>query len=172
EDGVCALDYLLFCWSQKVHDDVTSDCAIPKYVLDEARRRAEDRRERIDLDGRVLHRWGGRNLAADTSDLAEAIINAGPKLFRIDKALVRIAKPITDPITAQRVRDLYNYKGEAGVAGDPALHAGERPVPILPGDSEALRALIAKHIATRLALNTGTKSKPVWTRYLASFAFK
>jgi hypothetical protein len=172
EDGIVALDYLLFCWSPKVYEQIITGQAIPQVVLDEARRRSEERRERIDLGGRALHRWEGKNLAADTAALAEVIIASGAKLYRVDNALVRISAPISDPTTADRIRKMHRYKGHPGDVGDPARHAGERLVPILPSDAEALRDIIAEQVATKRRVNRGTKNNPIWRQEIASFPFK
>jgi hypothetical protein len=95
-----------------------------------------------------------------------------PKLYRVDQVLVRISCPASDPATAARVRKMHGYKGHAGEPGDPALHAGERLVPILPSDAEALRDIIAEDIATKRRINDGTKTNPIWREEIASFAFK
>src|SRR5205807_10298718 len=120
---------------------------IPQGALEEAQRRSEERRERVELCGRTLHKWEGKNLAADTAALAEAIIASGAKLYRVDNTLVRISAPISDAATAERVRKMHRYKGQPGDVGDPARHAGERLVPILPSDAEALRDIIAEQVA-------------------------
>ena len=119
-----ALDYLHYCWSDKVCQQITFGLTIPEAVLQEARQRAEQRREKIDLAGRTLHKWEGKNLAADTAALADAIIASNPKLHRVDDTLVRISAPISDPATAARVRKIHGYSGAPGAPGDPALHAG------------------------------------------------
>jgi hypothetical protein len=172
EDGVVALDYLRFCWSAKVFEQIVAAQVIPQQALEEAQRRGEQRREKIDLAGRTLHNWEGKNLAADTAALAGAIIASGAKLYRVDNTLVRISAPISDAATLERVRKLHRYKGDPGGAGDPALHAGERLVPILPADSEALREITAIHIATKRRVNRGTKARPDWQEEIGSFAFK
>jgi hypothetical protein len=172
EDGIVALDYLRFCWSAEVYQQIVAGQAAPQQALDEAQRRSEQRREKIDLVGRVLHRWEGKNLAADTAALAEAIIASGAKLYRVDNTLVRISAPISDAATAERVRKLHRYTGRLGDPGDPALHAGERLVPILPADSEALRENIAEQVATKRHVNYGTKTNPDWREEIESLAFK
>ena len=171
EDGITALEYLKYCWSDKVCQEIVADNAVPQPALDEAQRRAEERREKVALTGRALHTWEGKNLAADTAALAEKIIASSPKLYRIDQTIVRISQPISDPTTAARVRKMYGYTGKPGEP-DPALHAGERPVPILPADAEALRELIAEHVATKRVVNDGTKKRPIWRKQITSFAFK
>src|SRR4029077_10537982 len=88
------------------------------------------------------------------------------------KALVRIAAPGSDPAAAERARKIYGYEGLPGEAGDPALHAGRRPVPILPSDTEALRDIMAENLATKRRVNDGTKANPQWREEIASFAFK
>ncbi len=70
------------------------------------------------------------------------------------------------------MRKLHNYQGGPGDVGDPALHAGERLVPILPSDTEALREIIAEHIATKRRINDGTKKNPIWREEISSFPFK
>ena len=129
-------------------------------------------RETIELAGRILHQWDGKDLASDTAALADAIVAANPRLYRIDSTLVRISAPVTDPATAARVRKLHSYEGRPGEVGDPALHAGERLVPILPSDTEALREIIAEHIATKRRINDGTKKNPIWREEISSFPFK
>jgi hypothetical protein len=172
EDGIVALDYLRFCWSDAVYQQIITNQEIPQGALEEAQRRSEERRERVELCGRTLHKWEGKNLAADTAALAEAIIASGAKLYRVDNTLVRIPAPISDGATSERVRKLHRYTGRPGDPGDPALHAGERLVPILPADSEALREIIATNIATKRRVNRGTKTKPDWQEEIGSFAFK
>ena len=172
EDGIVALEYLLHCWSEKACQAILTAHEIPKAALDEAQRRSDLRRERIELAGRILHTWDGKDLAADTAALADAIVAANPRLYRIDDTLVRISAPVTDPATAARMRKLHNYQGRPGDVGDPALHAGERLVPILPSDTEALREIIAEHIATKRRINDGTKKNPIWREEISSFPFK
>jgi hypothetical protein len=145
---------------------------IPQEALDEVKRRNDQRRKRVELAGRLLHRWDGKDLAADTAALADAIVAANSGLYRIDSTLVRISAPATDPATAERVRKLHGYEGGPGEVGDPALHAGERLVPILPSDTEALRDIIAEHIATERRINDGTKNDPIWREEITSFSFK
>jgi hypothetical protein len=172
EDGIVAVDYLAFCWKDEVLQNLARLHAIPPDVLAEAKRRGDERRERIDLAGRTLHRWGGKDLAEDTKALCAAIINSGAPLFRIDNTLVRISAPASDRMTAARMRSLHGYAGRPGDPGDPALNAGERIVPLLPSDLEALRELIASDIATKRRVNRGTKSAPDWQEEIASFGFK
>lgn len=172
EDGILALEYLLHCWSDKACQSIFTRHEIPPPAMDEAKRRDEERRHRIDLAGRILHEWNGKDLATDTAALADAIVRANPRLYRIDNTLVRISSPAADFATAARVRKLHNYDGPPGEAGDPALHAGERLVPILPSDAEALREIIAEHIATKRRINDGTKKDPIWREEMASFPFK
>jgi hypothetical protein len=172
EDGIVALDYLRSCWSDTVYQKIITGKAIPPVALEEARRRSDERRERIDLGGRVLHRWEGKNLAADTAALAEVTIASGAELYRVDDALVRISAPTTDSTAAHRIRKMHRYKGHPGDVGDPAIHAGERLVPILPSDAEALRDIIAERVATKRRVNRGTKTNPIWGEEIASFSFK
>jgi hypothetical protein len=73
EDGIVALDYLSFCWSETVYQQIIAGRTIPPVALEEARRRSEERREKIDLGGRVLHRWEGKNLATDIVAAADVI---------------------------------------------------------------------------------------------------
>lgn len=171
-DGILALEYLLHCWSEKTCESIFAKSEIPQEALDEAKRVNKQRSEKVDLAGRTLHMWGGKDLAADTAALADAIVAANPRLYRIDGTLVRISAPVTDPATAARVRKLHNYEGRPGEVGDPALHAGERLVPILPSDTEALREIISEHIATKRRINDGTKKDPIWREEIASFSFK
>jgi hypothetical protein len=172
EDGIVALEYLLQCWSEKACQSILAAHKIPQEALDEAKRRNDQRCERVELAGRSLHRWDGKDLAADTAALADAIVAADPRLYRIDSTLVRISAPVTDAATATRARKLHNYKGRPGEVGDPALHAGERLVPILPSDTEALRDIISEHVATKRRINDGTKKDPIWREEIASFSFK
>jgi hypothetical protein len=172
EDGIVALDYLGFCWSKKVLQETVAVLEIPENILNEAGRRGDERRERIALGGRTLHRWGGKDLAEDTRALRTAIIASGAKLYRVDTALVRISAPASDQATAARVRAMHKFGGQPGALGDPALHVGERVVPLLPSDSEALREIIANQIATKRRVNVGTKTAPNWQGEITSFAFK
>ena len=172
DDGIVALEYLLHCWSEKACQSVLAAYEIPQEALDEALRRNDQRCEKVELAGRFLHRWDGKDLAADTAALADAIVAADPRLYRIDSTLVRISAPVTDVATAARVRKLHNYRGRPGEVGDPALHTGERLVPILPSDTEALREIISEHIATKRRINDGTKKDPIWREEIASFPFK
>jgi hypothetical protein len=172
EDGVVAADYLLFCWSKNVLESLLENHSIPNAVLQEATRRGEERRERIDLAGRTLHRWEGKNLADDTRALCTAIVESGAKLYRIDNALVRISAPASDESTATRVRNTHGYTGESGGSDDPVRYAGERVVPLLPSDPEALREIVAEHIATKRRVNLGTKTAPDWREVVTSFGFK
>jgi hypothetical protein len=171
-DGIVALEYLLHCWSENACQSILAAYQIPKEALDEAKRRNDQRREKVELAGRILHLWDGKDLATDTAALADAIVAAGPPIYRIDSTLVRISAPVTDAATATRARKLHNYKGRPGGLGDPALHAGERLVPILPSDTEALRDIISEHVATKRRINDGTKKDPIWREEIASFSFK
>jgi hypothetical protein len=170
--GIVALEYLLHCWSENACQSILAAYQIPKEALDEAKRRNDQRREIVELAGRILHLWDGKDLATDTAALADAIVAAGPPIYRIDSTLVRISAPVTDAATATRARKLHNYKGHPGELGDPALHAGERLVPILPSDTEALRDIISEHVATNRRINDGTKKDPIWREEIASFSFK
>ena len=80
-----ALEYLLHCWSEKACQAILTAHEIPQAALDEAQRRSDLRRERIELAGRILHTWDGKDLAADTAALADAIVAANPRLYRIDR---------------------------------------------------------------------------------------
>jgi hypothetical protein len=171
-DGIAALEYLLYCWSEKVYQAIFAENAIPQSVLEEARRRSDQRREKIDLAGRRPHIWDGNDLAKDTAALADAIVAADPQLYRIDNTLVRISEPASDPATAARVRKLHGYQGRPGEVGDPALHAGERLIPILQSDAEALREIIAENVARKRSVNYGTIKTPDWRDEFTSFAFK
>ena len=172
EDGIVAAEYLFFCWSEKVLQGLLATHSIPNATLAEATRRCEERRERIDLAGRTLHTWGGKNLAYDTRALCKAIVDSGAKLYRIDNALVRISAPASDESTATRVRNTHGYTGEPGATDDPVRYAGERVLPLLPSDSEALREIVAEHIATKRRVNFGSKTEPDWREVVTSFAFK
>src|SRR5262249_45966846 len=149
EDGRAALEYLLFCWSEKVYLAAIEGRQIPQYVLEEVRQRAEERRERIDLNGRVLHIWDGRDLSAATASLADALIYVGQIFFKIDHVLVRVSDPTADPAHAARLRRIHNYKGPPGGEGDP-VKGGKRLTPVFSSDTEAVRAIIAEHIATKI----------------------
>jgi hypothetical protein len=107
EDGLAALDYLRFCWSTNVYQQIVAAHVIPRKVLEQAWHRSEERREKIELSERILHNWEGRNLASDTAALCDVIVASKPKLYRIDKTLVRISDPVFDPATAERVRRLH-----------------------------------------------------------------
>jgi hypothetical protein len=172
EDGVVALDYLRSCWGDNVLEQAISGLLVPPEALAEARQRTEERRKTIELAGRTAHVWGGKNLTEDTAALADTIIASGTRIYRHDKFLVRIAAPYSDPATAERLRSVHNYKGRKGDPGDPALHAGERLVPILPSDTEVLREMIASSVAEEYRVNKGTEKKPDWRTEYRSFAFK
>jgi hypothetical protein len=172
DDGIVALEYLEFCWGTKVYQQIVAQYGIPQSVLQEVLRRNNERREKIELGGRILHTWQGQNLAVDTASLTDAIIVSKPKLYRVDNALVRISSPISDPATAERVRKSHGYQGKPGECGDPVLHAGERIIPILPSDAEALREIIGEHIATKRRINEGSKKNPVWREVVVSYGFK
>jgi hypothetical protein len=172
EDAIVALDYLLSCWSPKAYEQIIAGLTVPQSAIEEARRRSEHRREKIDLAGRTLHKWEGQNLAADTAALSDAIIASKPDLYRVDQTLVWISEPSSDAATAQRVREIHRYNGAPGAPGDPARHTCERLVPILPSDAEGLREIIAEHVATKRRINDGTKAKPIWREEIASFPFK
>jgi hypothetical protein len=172
EEGIVALDYVRFCWGDKVLEQAVSGLTVPPEALAEASRRSEDRNKRIELAGRTPHVWGGKNLAEDTSALADTIIASGAKIYRHDKSLVRIAAPTSDPATAERMRKLHHYKGRPGDPGDPALHAGERLSPILHTDTEVLREMIATSVAEEYSVNQGTAKEPDWRTQYKSFAFK
>jgi hypothetical protein len=171
-DGIIAIEYLLYCWSEKAYQAIFQENEIPQSVLEEAKRRNNQRRENIDLAGRRPHIWDGSDLAKDTAVLADEIVAADPQLYRIDNVLVCISEPASDPATAARVRKLHGYQGRPGGDGDPALHAGERLVPILQSDAEALREIIAENIARKRSVNHGTDKSPDWRDKFTSFAFK
>jgi hypothetical protein len=172
EDGTVALEYLRFCWGATVWQQITERHTIPKSVLEEVQRRVDERREKVELDGRTLHIWSGNNLAADTQGLAQAITRSNTKLFRCDKILMLAASPACDDGAAARLRQIYGYRGPPNELGDPALRRGERLVPILSSDPEALREIIAAKIATKRRVNIGTKKKPEWHEEFGSFGFK
>src|SRR5262249_58882083 len=75
-DGIAALDYLRFCWSPKAYEQIIAGQPIPQEALEEARRRSEERREKIALAVRTLHECGGNNLAADSAALANAMLHS------------------------------------------------------------------------------------------------
>jgi hypothetical protein len=171
-DGIAAIEYLRYCWSEKVYRAIFAEHAIPQSVLEEAQRLTDQRRENLDLAGRRPHIWDGNDLAKDTAALADAIVAADPQLYRIDNVLVRISEPAADPATAARVRKLHSYQGQPGGDGDPALHAGERLVPILQSDAEALREIIAENVARKRSVNHGTDKNPDCRDEITSFEFK
>ena len=111
-------------------------------------------------------------MAYDTRALCKAIVDSGAKLYRIDNALVRISAPASDESTATRVRNTHGNTGEPGATDDPVRYAGERVLPLLPSDSEALREIVAEHVATKRRVNFGTKTDPDWREVVTSFAFK
>jgi hypothetical protein len=176
EHGIAALTYLRVCWGKTAVDRATAAISIPEAASKEAERRADEARERIQLAGRTLHAWSGDNLSADTQTLADAIANAAKDLYRIDGILVRVVKPTADLAAAERIRKIYGYEGRPG-EHDPARHAGHRLMPILPSDPEALRELIAEHIAaqTRMKTGAGTAKTGAGTeavKRIGSFGFK
>jgi hypothetical protein len=143
----------------------------PQAVLEEVERLTDERRERVDLAGRSLPVWSGKDISADTAALADTIVTSGAKLYRTDKILVRVVAPASDPATAERVRKMHGYQGPPEGADDPAIHAGERVMPILPSDTEALRAIIAEHVATKRHVK-GTEANAAGHYEITSFAFK
>jgi len=171
EDGRTALEYLLFCWSEKVYKQAIEGQQIPQHVLDNVRQRAEERRERIDLNGRVLHIWHGSDLAADTTALANRIINAGVPFLTVDQILVRVSDPTSNSAHAERLRKSHNYTGPPGGKGDP-VQGGMRLVTILPSDTEATRTIIAERIATKIQMKVGTGKTAVVKYVIGSFEFK
>jgi hypothetical protein len=116
EDGIKALEYILFCWNEKALEETQTK--IPQHILDKARRRTEERRIGIKLEGRVLHEWDGSNLATATKNLANAIIDASQLFFKIDRILVRVSDPTSDPKHAARLRKIHNYQGPPGGKDD------------------------------------------------------
>src|SRR5262249_5943070 len=62
EDGINALEYLLFCWGEKTYKQAIEGRPIPKHVLDKVLEQTQERRERIDLNDRILVEWDGKNL--------------------------------------------------------------------------------------------------------------
>jgi hypothetical protein len=171
EDGLKALKYILYCWNEEVLAAL-QPIAIPQRVLEEARRQTEKLRDRIELGGRVLHKWGGANLATDTAALADAIIDASKLFFKVDRALVRISDPTSDPTHAARLRKIHNYDGLPGGQGDP-VKGGMRLTPILSSDTEAARALIAERVATKIRIKkSGTGEKTIYVNVIGSFEFK
>jgi hypothetical protein len=172
EYGMIALEYLLYCWGEKVFGEIVAAQAVSEATLGEVRRRSIQRRQKIDLAGRILHKWEGKNLSADTAALADAIISSDPELYRVGQLLVRVGAPATDQATAARLRRLHQYQGEPGRPGDPALHAGERLVPILATDLEALREIISAGVATTRTITRGNKKAPDLHEEISSFGFK
>jgi hypothetical protein len=168
EDGVTAIDYLLFCWNEKALEETQTK--IPQPILDKAHRRTEERRTGIKLGGRVLHKWDGSNLATATTNLANAIIDASQLFFKIDRILVRVSDPSRDPKHAARLRKIHNYEGPPGGKDDP-VKGGMRLTPVL-SDTEAVRALIAEHIAIKVPVKKGTGRKAIYENVISSFAFK
>jgi hypothetical protein len=77
EDGLIALEFLLFIYGNKSIEGIP----IPPAVLEKAREATEARRERIDLNGRVLHIWDGTDLASGTEALGDAIVAADIGLY-------------------------------------------------------------------------------------------
>jgi hypothetical protein len=168
EDGLAALEYLLFRWTEKIHKPIIDGLKIPPRVLEEAKRRTEERREQIDLDGRVLFRWEGRNLSADTTDLANAVIDAGAPVFKVDQVLVRVSNPNSDPVHAARLRKIHKYEGPPGDKADP-VKGGAYLTPVI--ETETIRAVIAEHIATKLPRKTGSGDKAIIVYEVGSFGF-
>jgi hypothetical protein len=167
-DGMAALEYLLFCWVPKVHDPIIAELKVPAPVLEEARRRTEERRERIDLDGRTLFHWDGRNLATNTTDLANATIDANAPVYKYDRILVRVSNPSADPVHAARLRKIRNYQGPPGGKDDP-VQGGVQLTPVL--ETETIRTIIAEHIATKIAVKTGSGKNATVEYVISSFGF-
>jgi hypothetical protein len=168
EDGLIALEFLLFCHGEKSIEGIP----IPPHVLEKAREATEARRERLDLNGRILHQWSGKNLATDTVDLADAIIDSGPTplFFKVDRVLVRISDPTTDPAHAARLRKNHNYTGLPGGKGDP-VQGGMYLTPVPASDTEAARAIIAERIATKITVVSGRSKTAIVRHVIGSFGF-
>ena len=154
KDGMVALEFLLFCFSE-TSEALIEGIPIPQHVLDKARALTNDRRERIDLNGRTLHIWDGRDIAADTGALGDAILASDAKLNMHGGILIRIASPASNPAAARRIRELHGFKGKPGDKDDPAQGKGMRQVPILGADKSTLRAIIAEYIATKKPVKVG-----------------
>src|SRR5262249_50138755 len=98
-------------------------------------------------------------------------IDAGQIFFKIDHVLVRVSDPTADPTHAARLRRVHNYNGPPGGEGDP-VKGGKRLTPVLHSDTEAVRAIIAEHIATKIAIQIGKGNKATIKNVIGSFAFK
>jgi Primase C terminal 2 (PriCT-2) len=172
KDGLTALEYLLFCWSERALEGLK----IPPNVLKEARELTQGRRERIDLGGRVLHIWNDGNIATGTDALGDAISTSDARLYSYDKAnkvLVRLSLPASDPAAADRIRELHKYKGKPGDPDDPARGRGMRLIPMISADKPGLRAIIAQFVATKKRVKIGkVGNKNVYIEKICSFAFK
>ena len=167
KDGLTALEYLLFCWSERALEGLK----IPPNVLEEARGSTQARRERIDLGGRRLHIWNGGDLAAGTEALVADILASDTKFFCYDKendVPVRLSSPTSDPTAAARIRELHGYKGNPGDPKDPARGKGMRLIPVLSTDTKTMRRYIAKHIAIKKTVKIGKIERKI----ICSPAFK
>jgi hypothetical protein len=171
EHGIIALTYLLICWGKAVFDRATTGASIPEAALKEAQRRAQEVRDCTALAGRTLHHWVGDNLSADTRALADAIVGRTQDLYRIDETLVRVVEPTADARAAERARKIYGFEGRPG-EHDPAKCAGHRLMPILPSDGEALRELIAEHVAAELPTKDKAPGDVARSKRIGSLAFK
>ena len=125
---------------------------------------------------RTLHIWDGGNLAAATYALADAILASDVKLYsydKVNKVIVRLSSPASDPTAAARIRELHGYKGKPGDPDDPARGKGIRLIPMISADKPALRAIIAEHIATEKRIKAGKAGgKDLFVKRICSFAFK
>src|SRR5262249_53593663 len=171
KDGIKALKYILYCWNEEVLVNL-QPIAIPQHALEKARQWIEKTRDRFELKGRVLHVWGGKNIATSSADLAKTFADNSKTTFRMGQSLIRISDPKTDPTTAARIRKEKDFEGAPGGPNDPALLAGKRLAPILPSDQDTMRALIAEVIATKKKINVGTRGKPITQQMISSYAFK
>jgi Primase C terminal 2 (PriCT-2) len=168
EDGLAALTYISVCWDRVVFDRVVAGASIPEDALKEASRRSEEVHERIQLAGRRRHSWSGQNLSADTQALADAIVGATNELYRIDGTLVRVVKGAS---AVERAHKIPAVNGSLKVR-DPADRASHRLLPILPSDTEALRELIAEHVAAEVPLNSKSTTEGGSASRIGSFGFK
>jgi hypothetical protein len=78
-----------------------------------------------------------------------------------------VSDPTSDPKHAARLRKIHNYQGPPGGKDDP-VKGGMLLTPIL-SDTEAVRAIIAEHIATKIPVK---KSGTTYENVIGSFEFK
>jgi hypothetical protein len=157
EHATVALTYLLVCWDKSVLDRIVAGTSIPDEVLKAARRLSSEVHERIQLAGRIRHVWSGRDLSADTRALGETIVGTTNDLYRVDYTLMRVVKGAA---ATGNVGKIHRAAGNPG-ATDHTDFASHRLMPMHSSDTEALRELIAEHVAAEFPMNSKSTAEGV-----------